>query len=344
MPTSIKPITTVVENLLSRSPIFDVLLLLALPASGKSEVRRFMRHGSEDNCVEKYHLGDTVQLDDFPYIHFMRVCDDGLAELGHNRLFYPNTEEGFYEGRDWGTLLRLVNQDFALITDQTAPAPTSDPQILFERIDKARADVGAPIVFANLDAGLRAQLADKVHHEAVRLTDELFGRRPDTLDGRTVVIEFARGGPHGASCPLPDPHGYQYSLSQLSPAILEKAAILYLWVTPEESRRKNIARCDTNDPGSILHHSCPETVMMANYGTCDMAHLMETSDVPGTVRVESAGQTFNVPVARFDNRVDRTTFVRDEPGTWNPADVTVLERGLAAPLRDLWNTYTSLRG
>ena len=84
--------------------------------------------------------------------------------------------------------------------------------------------------------------------------------------------------------------------------------------------------------------------MIDNYGTCDMGHLIETSDVPGTVRVESAGQTFNVPIARFDNRVDRTTFVRDEPATWNPADVTALKQGLASPLRDLWNTYTSLRG
>ncbi len=328
---------------MSRAPIFDTLLLLALPASGKSEVRRFMRHGSEADCIEKYHLGQTIQLDDFPYVHFLRVCDDGLESMGLDRLFYPNTEEGFYDGRDWGTLLKLVNQDYDLITNTNAPAPSSDPQILFDRIDKARSEVGAEAVFGRLSAETRAILADKVAHEALRLTDELFGRRPDTLEGHTVVIEFARGGPDGASCPLPAPHGYQYSLAQLSPAILEKAAVLYIWVTPEESRRKNIARADPDDPGSILHHSCPESVMLADYGTCDMGYLVENSDVPGTIRIESDGQTFHLPVVRFDNRVDRTTFVRDEPATWNPRDVAALEHGLATPLRDLWNTHKSLR-
>ena len=68
--------------------LFDTLLLLALPASGKSEVRKFMREGTAAEAAANYHLGDTVQLDDFPYVHFLRCCDDALVSLGAPRAFY----------------------------------------------------------------------------------------------------------------------------------------------------------------------------------------------------------------------------------------------------------------
>lgn len=61
---------------------------------------------------------------------------------------------------------------------------------------------------------------------------------PDSFDGKTIIIECARGGPDGASMPLTGSDGYQYSLPMFCPEILENAAILYIWVTPEESRRK----------------------------------------------------------------------------------------------------------
>lgn len=59
---------------------------------------------------------------------------------------------------------------------------------------------------------------------------------------QTVVIEFARGGPHGSTFPIKPPQGYQYSLRYLSRDILAKCAMLYIWVTPEQSRKKNEER------------------------------------------------------------------------------------------------------
>ncbi len=318
--------------------IFDTLILIALPASGKSEVRKFMRHGDEAACIEKYHLGKTLQLDDFPYVHFMREVDDALESFGQERIFYADNQSGFNEPRDWGALLRLVSQDYDLMTDNSVAMPIVTPKFLFERMDKARAAVGAPEVFSQMNPKTVNRLEDRLAAEAKRLGDELLARRPTSLDGHTVVIEFARGGPQGASMPLSAPHGYGYALQHLSPAILSNAAILYIWVSPEESRRKNVARADPNDPGSILHHSCPESVMINDYGTCDLEHLLETSSVTGTVEIVSEGQTFHIPAARFDNRNDLTTFVRDDD-PWKQEDMQALENGLAGGLRDLWAKY-----
>ena len=52
--------------------ILDVLLLLALPASGKSEVRRYLASLTPEQCRRDFHMGPTVQLDDYPYVHMMR--------------------------------------------------------------------------------------------------------------------------------------------------------------------------------------------------------------------------------------------------------------------------------
>jgi hypothetical protein len=46
------------------------------------------------------------------------------------------------------------------------------------------------------------------------------------------------------------------------------------------------------------------------------------------VRVETRGRVFHLPIARFDNREDRTTFVRQDPSRWDPADVRRLHAGL----------------
>ena len=99
--------------------------------------------------------------------------------------------------------------------------------------------------------------------------------------------------------PLPEPFGYGYSLSKLAEGILEKATILYVWVTPEESRRKNEARTDPNDPGSILHHGVPIEVMLKDYGCDDVDWLEKNSERPGTVTVEARGKKFHLPLARW---------------------------------------------
>ena len=120
------------------------------------------------------------------------------------------------------------------------------------------------------------------------------------------MIEFARGGRHDAGLPLPAPFGYRYSLACLSPEILRRSVVLYVWVTPEESRRKNRSRADPDDPGSILHHGVPEEVMLNEYGCDDMDWLEQNGPQPGTIAVEAHGQTFALPVGRFDNREDKT--------------------------------------
>jgi hypothetical protein len=311
------------------SRMIDVLLLLALPASGKSEARRYLAQLSPEECREQFGIGPTVQLDDFPYVHMMRRISDELTARGHEGAFFISPALPFREPRDWGTLIQLVNEDHADLVAGRRPQPDSVAAWLFDRLDAAREKVGAAPALRALPADLRREIAAAVEAEAADLLRNKIAEIPaDGLAGKTIVIEFARGGADASPMPLPAPYGYRYSLAQLAPEILERSSILYIWVTPEESRRKNRERTDPDDPGSILHHGVPNAVMYGDYGCDDLGWLLERSDRPDTVRVEAHGRAFHLPVGRFDNRVDKTTFVREDPAAWKPEDVAALRAGL----------------
>ena len=314
------------------SKLIDVLLLLALPASGKSEVRRYMAHLTPDQSRDEMHLGPTVQLDDYPYVHMMRRVSQELRTRGHDGVFFDSDDLPMKQPRDWGTLIELLNEDFDDLVHRRQSAAGSAADWLLGRFDAARARVGAEPAFGTLAPKLRGELIAALDSESAELMRDKNAGIPQTLDGKTVVIEFARGGPDGSTPPLPAPLGYQYSLATLSDQILKRASILYVWVTPEESRRKNTERTDPNDPGSILHHGVPMAVMLGDYGSDDMTWLIEHSGRPDTVMIEARGKTYRLPIARFDNRTDKTTFVRGERSAWRPEDVRALHGGLAEAL------------
>ncbi len=306
----------------------DVLLLLALPASGKSEVRRYLASLSPEECHEQFGIGHTVQLDDFPYVHIMRRITDELTDRGHTGMFFLSPALPFRNPIDWLTLIELLNEDYDDLVNKNKPAPESAALWLFDRIDAARVRAGGEAIIGTLDEALRREIAEPIEAEARQLLADKIAEVPDTLEGKTVVIEFARGGADGSPLPLVHPFGYKASLAQLSPAILGKASILYIWVEPEESRRKNAARTDPNDPGSILHHGVPLAVMYGDYGVCDMAYQLEQSAKEDTVQVTRDGQDFFLPLGRFDNRVDRTTFIREDPSDWSAEDKAALQAGM----------------
>lgn len=315
--------------------ILDAVLLLALPASGKSEVRRYIDHVPDDVRARDFRMGPTVQLDDYPYVHAMRRVDDELAALGDDRFFFCAPDRPFRDPRHWGTLVECVNEDYDDLVARRRADPASAGRHLLERLDAAARRAGATALLRTIDDEAANSLARALDKEARAMLDEKHANQVDSLAGKTLVIEFARGGPEGASMPLPAPLGYAHSAALLSPAILEKAAVLYVWVEPEESKRKNRARTKPGADGSILHHGVPEEVMRADYGCDDIAWLMENSGRPGTIAVKARGRTFHLPACRFDNRVDKTSFLRDDAKDWKPSDVKAVHEGLRAAVAAL---------
>lgn len=323
---------------------FDTLLLLALPASGKSEVRTYLSTKSP----EQFHMGPTVQLDDYPYVHFQLRIDEELIKLSRPKLYHADDYDGgrngpFIDGYEWGALIQLINEDYDELLAGYAERPDRAAHRMFERLDNAVERAGGKAKIRTLPLAIRARLADALEAEARELFAAKAANCPASLEGKTVVIEFARGGPEGAIMPIQPPYGYAGAFSQLSPDILERSSVLYIWVTPEESRRKNRERARPDGQGSILFHGTPESVMHQEYGCDDMEYLMSLSEVPDTLRIEKDGRVFHVPVARFDNRQDKTTFLRKPPEQWTEAEVGAIHGGLKEACDRLWAAWSKAR-
>ena len=184
----------------------DVFLLLALPASGKSELRRYMESLDPIAALHDLNLGPTVQLDDYPYVHMMRRIGEETRAAGDTPAFFASNDEPFLDARDWGTLMHLLNFDYADLSVDLEPLTTGTAaRWLFARIDRARDLAGLPPAIASLEPLTLKRLENALEVEAQRLFDEKVAAIPDTLDGKTVVIEFARGGPAGRPLAPPGP-------------------------------------------------------------------------------------------------------------------------------------------
>jgi hypothetical protein len=135
--------------------------------------------------------------------------------------------------------------------------------------------------------------------------------QPDLGATHTVLVEFSRGTEHG---------GYRAAYDRLSDTILEQAAILYIDVSFEESRRKNRRRFNPDRPDSILEHSVPEDRLARLYQEVDWEQV--SSAHPETIPIRD----FAVPYVVFPNDDDVTT-------TLGP----VFEARLETALATLWD-------
>ena len=309
----------------------DTLLLLALPASGKSEIRRYLDHVAPGVALRDFHLGPTVQLDDYPYVRLMGLLDEAIEAAGGSRVFFESRNGLMAEPRDWGTLAALLREDYATL-GVPRPAPERPTEYLVQRFDDARASTGAQPVSNQIDRAVLDRVAEVLDDDIGAFVAGLAAELDRYDDESTVVVELARGGPEGATFPLAAPHGYEYTLPHLGGEMLDRASVLHVWVTPEQSRQRNLDRAGHVED-SVLHHRVPDVVMRRNYGTDDLPWLIEQGS--RTITVPGLPHPRRLQAAVFDNRSDYTSMLRTDPAEWAEADVAALRRQLRISLEGL---------
>jgi hypothetical protein len=91
---------------------FEVIILTARPASGKSEVIDYLKKTNLATRKKRFHIGEFEEIDDFPFVWDTFVIDDIMTKHGKPRLF---TDEDYYfkDHFIWNLFVEKINVAYA---------------------------------------------------------------------------------------------------------------------------------------------------------------------------------------------------------------------------------------
>ncbi len=97
---------------MANQEIIKVLLLLARPAAGKSEIIHYLKHTDPAKRRQYFHIGDIDVIDDFPMLWTWFEEDALLSQMGMPRLH--TTEAGYFlDDSLWDLLIRRISLEYS---------------------------------------------------------------------------------------------------------------------------------------------------------------------------------------------------------------------------------------
>ncbi|MBN2044523.1 MAG: hypothetical protein JW757_05840 [Anaerolineales bacterium] len=86
---------------------FEILLLIARPGAGKSEVIDYLKSTPLEERKKRFHIGEFEEIDDFPMLWTWFEEDDILQQLGHPRL-HTDDQGYFITPLLWDVLIQRI--------------------------------------------------------------------------------------------------------------------------------------------------------------------------------------------------------------------------------------------
>ena len=96
---------------MSEKNIFDIILLIARPAAGKSEVIDYLKKIPLDERIQRFHVGKFEEIDDFPMLWTWFEEDDLLEKMGHPRLHTDQNGNFLYQYL-WDLLIERIGLEY----------------------------------------------------------------------------------------------------------------------------------------------------------------------------------------------------------------------------------------
>ena len=90
---------------------FPILIITGRPAAGKSEVIDFLRKCDPIIRVEKYHIANFEELDDFVYVWETFELDDLMSQMGKERV-WSDEKYWFKDPYIWDLYMKRLALDY----------------------------------------------------------------------------------------------------------------------------------------------------------------------------------------------------------------------------------------
>ncbi len=100
---------------MSDPKIFKLVLLLARPAAGKSEVIDYLKNTPLPERIARFHIGKIAELDDFPMLWTWFEEDGLLEKMGQPRL-HTDAQANFLHIHLWDVLIERLCLEYSKLT------------------------------------------------------------------------------------------------------------------------------------------------------------------------------------------------------------------------------------
>ncbi|MFZ4589515.1 MAG: hypothetical protein ACOYN6_00830 [Ignavibacteria bacterium] len=93
--------------------LFEKIILLGRPASGKSEVINYIKKTSDEDRKNRFHIGKFVEIDDFPMLWTWFEEDDILEKKFGKPRLHSDSEGYFLHEYLWHLLIERISFDYS---------------------------------------------------------------------------------------------------------------------------------------------------------------------------------------------------------------------------------------
>lgn len=162
---------------------FDVLLLIARPAAGKSEVIDYLKSVPADARGQRFHIGTFDEIDDFPMLWAWMEEDGLLEKMGHPRL-HTDSEGYFLHQYLWDLLIERIGLEYEKRVRDRPPSTDSSTTIV--EFSRGRQHGGYRSAFSHLRPQMLEKMAvlylDVSWEESLRKNRKRFNpEKPDSI-------------------------------------------------------------------------------------------------------------------------------------------------------------------
>ena len=168
---------------MSEKNIFDIILLIARPAAGKSEVIDYLKKTPLDERIQRFHVGKFEEIDDFPMLWTWFEEDQLLEEMGYPRL-HTDHEGNFLNQYLWDLLIERIGLEYQKKLRDISNYDESFTTII--EFSRGKEHGGYQSAFSHLSPQILPQMAvlyiDVTWEESLRKNRKRFNpEKPDSI-------------------------------------------------------------------------------------------------------------------------------------------------------------------